>query len=92
MKALRLIIKYWKQVVPVLKRLDEEKETLARVRVDPLISLGLTNLVIDIAKAKADGKIDNPEKSVLMTRYWAVLDYIEVEKPKTAGDILDAKK
>ena len=40
-------------------------------------------LVTEVIKAKKDGKINQKEKSVLMTKFWAVLKVSQMPKGKT---------
>jgi hypothetical protein len=88
MKTLLSVIKYWPVIVEVFQRLREEQDVLSRVRVNPNIAVGLTNLAIEVAKAKEDHVLLNREKSILMRRYWAVLDSIEVDRPKTVAELM----
>jgi hypothetical protein len=79
MKTLRMAIRYWNVIGRVGRLISDEQETLSKVRVDPEIAVRLTEMAIKVAKAKADHKIDDVEKSILMTQYWAVLSAITVK-------------
>jgi hypothetical protein len=79
MATLRLVIKYWGILGRVGQMLAEARGVLSMVRVDPEIAVRLTALVIEVAKAKADHEISGDEKSLLMERYWAVLDSVTID-------------